>query len=160
MKKSNVKKVYTIIMAMEKINRQKYDFKDTVVEIHNFELRYDGIYHITWYEKEIEHRWFLYLNISQLLRMIELEGFSMSDIYKVEKDGKPLKFEKVVLTCTKTNSNFDAWGFTNKHSCRGSTLENDGVVVRLAIGGTIEQNKHDFLLMQVDVKDHKIKFKP
>jgi len=149
-----------ISRAIESEDREENNLKDTVVEIRNFELYYDGLYHLTWYEDDKEHRWFIHLKITQLLRMIELEGFSMGDIYNAESDRKPLVFKKVVLICSKTDSKFNTEGFTSKYIRRGSTLENDGFNVSLSIGGSVKQHKYDFLLMKIYVKDHVLRFKP
>ena len=57
-----------------------------IVEIRDFELRYDGLYHLTWNEGKKKHKWYIYLEISQLLMILKLEGFSISEVINSRND--------------------------------------------------------------------------
>lgn len=122
-----------------------------VIEIREFELRYDGLYHITWFEDQKEHKWFIYLSISDLLRMVELEGLSFNDILRAEFQAEPIKFEKVILQCTKEDSVYNSWGFVDRFL--GSTLEKDGYCVELPSGDSLKNHKHEFVLADIHIKD-------
>jgi hypothetical protein len=122
-----------------------------VFEIQEFELRYDGLFHITWFEDQKEHKWFIFLLISDLLRMVELEGLSMNDVLRAEFHGEPIKFEKVVLQCTKENSMYNAWGFVDRFL--ESTLEKDGYCVELPSGDSLKNHKNKCILGEIYLKD-------
>lgn len=123
------------------------------IEIRNFELNYDGMYHIKWFEGKKEHRWFIYLDVPMLLRIIEIEGIAYSDIIEKVGYNHSIKFEKVVLNITKIDGLFEAWGFVDQYL--GNTFENDGFTVELLFGDTLKNHKNEFLLASVSVKDNK-----
>lgn len=118
--------------------------------ISNFELRYDGMYHITWSEKEKVHKWYLYLNISTLLKMIEIEGITSKDINNMEYEGEPLRFKKVVLSYAKEDGYYKAWYFFEE--LYGNTLSRN-FIVELFVGDSLKNHKNQTLLGYVKIAD-------
>lgn len=90
-------------------------------EIKNFELEYDGMYHITWTDENQTHQWYIYLSISDLIRMLEIEGMSMAQIQEIERACKPIKFTKVTLNYEFYEGRYLAWGFFDEFL--GNTLK-------------------------------------
>lgn len=133
----------------------KVDEQSGFIEIKNFELRYDGLYHITWFEEERKHEWHIYLSISQLLRLIEIEGFTIQDVMRsqswLEDTPTPLKFEKAVLTYYRNNSLIEA-SFIDP-PFYNSTLEKDGYTVEVFVGDSMEKYKNSRAIAGVALKD-------
>ena len=64
------------------------------IEIKDFTLYYDGIYRIQVSNKrEIK----ACLTLDVILKMIQIEGYSIEDVIAISKDYKPLQFNKVIL---------------------------------------------------------------
>jgi len=119
-------------------------------EIRNFELRYDGMYHITWSEGRKKHKWYLHLTISQLIRMIEIEGLTLNDILKAEYNLKPLKFKKVTLKYCIENECFNIYGYFKE------TLENSLInspIIESPFGIPIKKVKNKTLLGVLGIED-------
>ena len=63
-------------------------------EITNFELFYDGMYKISWHEiRKLP----IYLPFHMLMKMLEIEGFSLECVADKAQNFEPLIFKKVVL---------------------------------------------------------------
>lgn len=123
---------------------------EEIIEIKNFELQYDGMFHITWSDEKQTHKWFIYLRISELLRMLEIEGITKDQVYKLEREYKPIKFSKVILKHELYEGRYLAWGFFDEYL--GNTLDNN-YTVELAQGDTIKNHKHETILGQVELVD-------
>ena len=64
------------------------------IEVTNFELFYDGMYEISWQEiRKLP----IYLPFDMLLKMLEIEGFSLEYVADKAQNFEPLIFKKVVL---------------------------------------------------------------
>lgn len=124
------------------------------MEIRNFELQYDAMYHISWLDGNVKHKWYINLSISRLLRMLEIEGYTMNDILDAEYKAKPLKFEKVVLSCNydKDNNVFEAWGFFEESY--GNTLKNQ-FTVELFRGDSLKNHERETIVGDVELVDEK-----
>jgi len=66
----------------------------TEFEITNFELFYDGVYKISWQEVRSLP---IYLPFHMLMKMVEIEGFSLEYVGEKAQNFEPLIFKKVVL---------------------------------------------------------------
>lgn len=121
-------------------------------EITNFELQYDGMYHIQWTEGEKVNKWYVYLGIPELLRMLEIEGITYEELSKPEYQYTPLKFEKVKLRYTLEDGCFLAYGFFDEWL--GNTLQ-EKFTVELFLGDSIENHKHETILGYVELVEEK-----
>ncbi|TVQ10899.1 MAG: hypothetical protein EA361_13260 [Bacteroidetes bacterium] len=119
-------------------------------EITNFELQYDGMYHIQWTEGDKVNKWYIYLSIPELLRMLEIEGLTFEELSKPAYQYTPIKFEKVKLRYTLNDDHFLAYGFFDEHL--GNTLK-ENFSVELFPGDTIENHKHETILGYVELVD-------
>lgn len=61
--------------------------------ITNFELSYDGMYHVKW----DSYRLRVFLPLNTILKMLELEGLSWAEVDEAQRAWKPLTFNKVTL---------------------------------------------------------------
>ena len=68
--------------------------KQILFEITDFKLDYDGVYKITIPDGTTL---FACLPLDVILRMLEIEGLTNSDIYLTLHNGQPLEFKKVIL---------------------------------------------------------------
>lgn len=124
------------------------------MQIRNFELRYDDMFHISWFDGNEKHKWYVHLQISDLLRMLEIEGYTITDIDDAEFNCKSLKFKKVVLSCTfdKDQDAFEAWGFFDEFY--GNTLKNK-FTVELFEGDCIKNHKGETIVGAVKLENGK-----
>lgn len=122
-------------------------------EITNFELQYDGMYHIKWTEDGKIHKWYIHLSISEILRMLEIEGITYEQVLRSEDyGGKPLIFKKVTLKYFLEEGRYLASGFFDEWL--GNTL-NEYYTVELVKGDSIKNHKHETILGQVELVDEK-----
>ena len=63
------------------------------VEVKNFKLYTTAVISIEW-KKELLN---VNLDLAMMLKMMEIEGLTPSDIQKYSDEGKPIPFKKVVL---------------------------------------------------------------
>lgn len=124
-------------------------------EITSFELRYDGMYHIVWTEKEKVHKWYIYLSIPELIRMLEIEGITFEELLKLETRYAPIKFEKVTLRCSLIDGCFVAYGFFDEYF--ENTL-NSNFTVELFCGDTLKNHEKETILGLVDLVDDKYEY--
>ncbi len=119
-------------------------------EITNFDLRYDGMYHIEWSDAGKTHKWYIYLRISALMRMLEIEGITLEQVIKAEKELKPIRFERVKLKCVLEEGHFVAYGFFDKYL--GNTLR-ENFTVELFKGDSLKNHKHETIMGDVELVD-------
>ena len=65
-----------------------------IIEITSFELRYDGMYFISWENHEIR----VFLELNTILKMLEIEGLTYKEVNDIISGCKPFKFCKVTMT--------------------------------------------------------------
>jgi hypothetical protein len=123
---------------------------EEIIEIKNFELQYDGMFHITWSDEKQTHEWYIYLPISDLIRMLEIEGITIDQVCKIERDCKPIKFSKVKLKYKLYEGRYLAWGFFDDYW--ENTLI-DNYTVELFQGDSIKNHQHETILGQVELVD-------
>ncbi len=123
-----------------------------VKEIRNFELEYDGAYHIEWTEGDKTHKWYIYLSLSTLLRMLEIEGISLNDIKSRPYDYNRFKFQKAILTYFVDDElgSYYAYGLLDGYL--GSTI-NTNCYVELSPLDSMENHKHEIILGDVNLLD-------
>ncbi|MDD3876367.1 MAG: hypothetical protein PHT69_07075 [Bacteroidales bacterium] len=121
-------------------------------EITNFELYYDGMYHIQWTEGEKVHKWYIYLRIVELIRMLEIEGLTFEELIKQEQLFSPIKFKKVKLKYYIKDGHFEAYGFFDEFC--GNTLR-ENFIVELVYGDSLKNHKHKTILGYVELIDDK-----
>ena len=63
------------------------------IEVTNFTLEYDGMYHLHWNSKKIR----VFLPLDMILKMIRIEGLSEKDIDASVNAGRTIEFTKVTL---------------------------------------------------------------
>lgn len=120
-------------------------------EITNFELRYDGMYHIQWTEGDRLHKWYVYLNIPTLLRMLETEGLTLEYLIKITWFSKPIKFNKVKLSYTLLeDGRYMAYGFFGEY--QGNTLK-ENFDVEIFVGDSLKNHKNETILGDVNLID-------
>ena len=119
------------------------------IEIKNFELRYDGMFHITWNENEKVHQWYIHLSFVEIYWMIEKEGLSSNELFVASYEAKPLFFSKVVLKIRKDKGAFEAYGFYEPSE--KDTLRVDGFTVELFKGDNIKRYKDHILLANFEI---------
>ena len=66
------------------------------MEVNNFELRYDGVYTITFLNGKMVQAC---ITLDTLVKMISTEGLELKDIEKAIQEAEPLRFTKVKLVC-------------------------------------------------------------
>lgn len=67
-------------------------------EIKNFDLKYtENLFRICWQKEGKERKWYINLTISDLLRLLEAEGYTIDDVTQAESNYKPLHFSKATL---------------------------------------------------------------
>lgn len=81
------------------------------ITLTDFELAYDGIFKLIWKERELK----LYLPLSTLLKMIEIEGFTTEELSKFEGCNK-LRFSKVKLSMDGTEKDGEYSFYTSEMS--------------------------------------------
>lgn len=125
-------------------------------EITNFKLEYDGMYHIEWNNEGKIEKWYITLSISELLRMLEIEGITYEQVLNSENyyRGKltPLFFKKVKLRYELEEGRYLASGFFDEWL--GNTL-NEYYTVELFKGDSINKHKHETILGMVELVDEK-----
>jgi hypothetical protein len=119
-------------------------------EITKFTLQYDGMYHITWSEGDKVHKWYIFLDIPTLLRMLEIEGLTYDELLKREFRNSPIEFTRVTLRYTLEDGRFHAYGFFDEWL--GNTLK-ENFVVELFVGDSLKNYKHDTILGDVELVD-------
>jgi len=117
-------------------------------KIKNFELRYDGMYHIKWSEGNKTNQWYIYLSISELLKMIEIEGITTQEIIEAESNYKPIIFNKVVLSYTKEDDSHHVYGFFDE-SYENTLTEN--FIIELFEGDSLKNYKNRTLLGLIEI---------
>jgi hypothetical protein len=122
--------------------------------ISNFTLQYDGMFHIKWNDGDKTHKWYIFLEPSELLSMLEIEGITKEDILKAKYKGfTPLEFKKVRLKYFLDDGSFEASGFFDEWL--GNTLVEENFVVELFQGDSVENHQYETLMGQVEVVDNK-----
>jgi hypothetical protein len=64
------------------------------IEIKNFSLKYNGMYYIIWNKIKLRVK----IELNTILKMLEKEGLSFTDIDKAIKASEPIPFNKIVIT--------------------------------------------------------------
>lgn len=124
-----------------------------VKEIRNFELEYDGVYHIKWTEGDKTHYWYIHLALSTLLKMIEIEGISLNDIKSGIYNFSSLKFQKAVL-CYSVDDDcglYYAWGFIDRYL--GTSLNINNCYVEISPLDSMKNHEHQIILGDVSLLD-------
>ncbi len=119
-------------------------------EIKNFTLNTSMLCHIVWMDGDKERRWYVNLYLSDILKIIEIEGLSFEDILKMECSYKPLVLKNVTLKSDYTNNAVEA-GFFDQYE--GNTLHTDGCWVEMLRGDSFKNHKHDVLCAIVGIKE-------
>lgn len=124
-----------------------------VKEIRNFELNYDGAYHIKWTEGDKTRYWYIHLSLSTLLKMLEIEGVSLDDVKSGMYNSNSLKFEKAVLTYYVDDDYgfYYAWGFLDVYL--GSSLNINNCYVEISPLDSMKNHKHQIILGDVTLLD-------
>ncbi len=121
-------------------------------EITNFELRYDGMYHIEWTEGDKVNKWYIHVTIPDILRMLEIEGLTYEELSKPAYRYSPIKFKKVKLRYTLEDGYILAYGFFDEFL--GNTLT-ENFTVELFAGDTLKNHKYETILGNVELVDDK-----
>ena len=119
-------------------------------EITNFDLRYDGMYHIKWSDAGKTHKWYINLGISVLMRILEIEGITLEQVIKAEKELKPIRFKNVKLKCFIEEGHFVAYGFFDEYL--GNTLR-ESFTVELSQGDAIKNYEHETIMGDIELMD-------
>lgn len=73
------------------VNYERKQMKE--IEITNFELTYDGVFSIHWEGRSKR----VCLELNDILKMLEIEGYTYSEVDERIKSWKPLHFSKARL---------------------------------------------------------------
>jgi len=119
--------------------------------ISNFTLQYDGMYHIEWNDGDKTHKWYIYLDLLDLLSMLEVEGITKEDIFESQNKGfTPLEFKKVRLKYFRDDGSFETSEFFDEWL--GNTLI-ENFVVELPLGDSVKNHQQEKLMGHVEVVD-------
>ena len=119
-------------------NNINLKIKNMEKEIRNFELKHDGIIHISWNDGDTRHEWYINLSIYELLKMFELEGLSWKDFE--DSWDKPIVFNKVILKYELCEGDLiEAWGFYEEFE--NNTLIKEKWGMELPLGHTLAMER-------------------
>jgi hypothetical protein len=120
--------------------------------ISDFTLQYDGMYHITWNDGDKTHKWYVHLDLFDLLSMLEIEGITKEEIFTARKNGgyNALEFKKVRLKYFLDDGRFETYGFFDEW-LDNTIVEN--FTVELFLGDSIKNHQYETLIGNVEVVD-------